>query len=190
MLGRAFVDDPAICAIVGEGSASERIKRMTGLFGIILATHRRDGQPVVGVIADGVVAGAAIFEQVERPEGAIAAAIRGLPFTPAMLKALGVQGVRRALTALDVVARNRPADPHLYLGVLGVEPARQGRHCGVAMLDYLRDQAALRADLSGVYLETATAANVAFYTKAGYETVGELTLLGVRIWQMLQRRRP
>jgi hypothetical protein len=188
MLGRAFVDDPSICAIVGEGTASERIRRMTGLFGVILATHRRARQPVVGVMADNQVVGAAIFEQVAQPEGAIAAAIRGLPFMPAMLRAIGAQGVRRALSALDVVTRSRPPEPHLYLGVLGVEPAMQGRHCGVAMLDYLRDQVALRTDLAGVYLETATAANVNYYAKAGYETIGELTLLGVRIWRMLQLR--
>jgi ribosomal protein S18 acetylase RimI-like enzyme len=189
MLGRAFVDDPAICAIVGDGPPSDRIRRMTGLFGVILGTHRRDGQPVVGVIKDGRIAGAAIIEQVTRPAGAITAAISGLPFGPALLRAVGPRGLGRALTVLDEVTRNRPPEPHIYLYVLGVEPEMQGRHYGVALLDYLRDQAALRPDLIGVYLETAKPANVAYYTSAGYETVGEIAPLGVRLWRMLQRRR-
>jgi ribosomal protein S18 acetylase RimI-like enzyme len=189
MLGRAFVDDPLISAIVGDAPASDRIRRMTGLFSVILGTHRRDGQPVVGVIEEGRVAGAAIIEAAH-PAGTIATAVAGLPFMPAMLKAVGPQGVRRALTALDKVVRNRPPEPHIYLYVLGVEPAMQGRHCGVAMLNYLREQAMLRPDLIGVYLETATAANVAYYTKAGYETVGEIAPLGVRVWRMLHRRAP
>jgi ribosomal protein S18 acetylase RimI-like enzyme len=190
MLGRAFVDDPSICAVVGDYSPDERIRRMTGLFEVILGVHRRGGQPVIGVIAEGMVAGAAIVEQVKHPAGAIAAVAAGLPFLPALLRALGPQGVRRAITALDELTRNRPPEPHLYLNVLGVEPAMQRRHFGVAMLDCLRDQVAMRSDLVGVYLETATEANVAYYTKAGYETIGEMRLLGVRVWRMLQRRRP
>jgi ribosomal protein S18 acetylase RimI-like enzyme len=188
MLGRAFVDDPLIRAIVGDEPPSDRIRRMAQLFGVILGTHRRDGQPVVGVIDNDQVTGAAIIEQVARPLGAIAMAATALPFMPAMLRVAGLQGLRRGLTVLDVLARNRPPEPHLYLNVLGVEPAKQGRHCGVAMLDYLRDQVGLRSDLSGVYLETATAENVAYYTKAGYATIGEIAPIGVRVWRMLQRR--
>jgi hypothetical protein len=188
MLGRAFVDDPLIRAIVGDEPASDRIRRMTGLFGVILGTHRRDGQPVVGIIDDGQVAGAAIIDQVTRPAGAIAAAVTGLPFMPAILRAIGPQGVRRGLAVLDELARSRPPEPHLYLNVLGVEPAMQGRHFGVAMIDYLRDQVALRSDLIGVYLETATAENVGYYTTAGYATIGEIAPIGVRVWRMLQGR--
>jgi ribosomal protein S18 acetylase RimI-like enzyme len=188
MLGRAFVDDPLLRAIVGDEPADDRAQRMGRLFGVILRSHRRDGQPVLGVIDRGRVAGAAIIEQVGRPAGGLATAVAGLAFVPAMIKAVGLSGVRRALTVVDELARNRPSEPHLYLTILGVEPAQQGRHCGVALLDYLSEQAGLRQDLVGVYLETATAANVAYYTKAGYETIGEIAPLGVRVWRMLQRR--
>ena len=188
MLGRAFVDDPLLRAIVGDEPAHNRAQRMGRLFGVILRSHRRDGQPVLGVINEGRVAGAAIIEQVGRPAGGWATAVAGLPLVPAMIKAVGLSGVRRALIVVDELARNRPPEPHLYLTILGVEPALQGRHYGVALLDYLREQASLRQDLVGVYLETATAANVAYYTKAGYETIGEIALLGVRVWRMLQRR--
>jgi hypothetical protein len=40
-----------------------------------------------------------------------------------------------------------------------------------------------------VYLETATEANVAFYSGKGYEVLGELYPLGVRTWRMYQRKR-
>jgi ribosomal protein S18 acetylase RimI-like enzyme len=140
------------------------------------------------VINEGRVTGAAIIEQVARPAGGVATAVAGLAFIPAMIKTVGLSGVRRALTVVDELARNRPSEPHLYLTVLGVEPTLQGRHYGAALIGYLREQAGLRQDLVGVYLETATATNVAYYTKAGYETIGEITPLGVRVWRMLQRR--
>lgn len=188
MLGRAFVDDPLLRAIVGDEPVHNRAQRMGRLFGVILRSHRRDGQPVLGVIDQGRVAGAAVIEQVERPAGGWATAAAGLALVPAMIKAVGLSGVRRALTVVDELARNRPPEPHIYLTILGVEPALQGRHYGAALLDYLRGQAALRQDLVGVYLETATVANAAYYTKAGYETIGEIMPLGVRVWRMLQRR--
>ena len=96
--------------------------------------------------------------------------------------------MRRAVAALDVLSRNRPAAPHLYLNVLGVEPALQRRHFGIVLLDWLRDQTALRPELLGVYLETATEANVSYYSHVGYRVTGEIYPLGVRMWQMLQPR--
>jgi len=114
--------------------------------------------------------------------------LHGLALVPALARIGGLSGVRRAVAALDVLSRNRPAAPHLYLNVLGVEPALQRRHFGVALLDWLHDQTALRPDLAGVYLETATEANVGYYSHVGYRVTGEIYPLGVRMWQMLQPR--
>jgi GNAT superfamily N-acetyltransferase len=189
VLGRAFVDDPLIKAIIpASGDAQERVRRMTGLFRVILAGHRHDGQPVLGVIDEGRVGAAAVIEQISQPVGALAAVLHGLPQLPALIQAAGWRGVVRALSVLDTLTRNRPAQPHLYLNILGVEPTLQRRHFGVAILDFLREQAALRSELAGVYLETATEANVAYYTHVGYRVIGEIYPLGVRMWRMMQDR--
>ena len=42
----------------------------------------------------------------------------------------------------------------------------------------------VRSDLDGVYLETAAEANVAYYTRNGFEVIGEFYPLGVRMWRM------
>ena len=55
--------------------------------------------------------------------------------------------------------------------------------------DVLRELVETRSDLDGVYLETATEANVAYYTRHGYEAIGEFYPLGVRMWRMFQSRR-
>ena len=189
VLGRAFVDDPLIRAILPpiEDSA-ERARRMGLMFAVALASQRSSGQPVMGVLNDGRVGAAAIIEQVVKPSTATSIVLHGLALVPALLQAGGLGGMRRAVAALDVLSRNRPPHPHLYLNVLGVEPILQGRHFGVALLDWLRDQTALRSDLIGVYLETATEANVAYYSHVGYRVTGEIHPLGVRMWQMLQPR--
>lgn len=189
MLGRAFVDDPLIAAILPPIAGSgERARRMGLLFATALASQRSSGQPVVGVLHEGRVGAAAIIEQIIRIPSAASIMLHGLARIPALLQTAGAGGVRRAASALEVLSRNRPAQPHLYLNVLGVEPALQRRHFGMALLDWLRDQTSLRSDLLGVYLETATEANVAYYSHRGYQVTGEIYPLGVRMWQMLQPR--
>jgi len=187
VLGRAFVDDPLTRAIIGDISdAGTRATRMAHLFSVILTEQRHSGQPVLGVVHDGRVRAAAIIEQVMRPSSSAATVIRGLTLIPELVRAGGLSGVMRAVSTLDTLLKHRPAEPHIYLNVLGVEPELQRRHYGVALLDYLRDQAALRSDLAGVYLETATEANVAYYSHVGYQVIGEIRPLGVRMWRMLQ----
>ena len=189
MLSRAFIDDPLINAVIGDVSDRvERAARMARLFGVILADQCHSGQPVLGVMHEGRVAAAAIIEQVNRPLSAAANMVHGLAQLPELFRACGGRGVFRAISTLDTLVRNRPVQTHIYLNVLGVEPELQGRHFGVALLDYLRDQAALRPDLTGVYLETAKEANVAYYSHLGYETISEIRPLGVRVWRMLQPR--
>ena len=189
VLGRAFVNDPLIGAIIGAvDDVAERARRMSLLFGVILAEQTHAGQPVLGVLDQGRVGAAAIIEQVPWPSSSAATVLRGLLLLPDLVRAAGLSGLMRAVTTLDTLLKHRPAEPHIYLNVLGVEPDLQRRHYGVALLDYLRAQAAMRPDLAGVYLETATAANVAYYSRVGYEVIGEIRPLGVRVWRMLQRR--
>jgi ribosomal protein S18 acetylase RimI-like enzyme len=95
----------------------------------------------------------------------------------------------RALNLFSVLAENHPKEPHLYLQILGVDPPFQGKHYGGALLDRLKLEASVRPEIAGVYLETATEANVAFYSSKGYEVLGELYPLGVRTWRMYQRKR-
>ena len=46
-------------------------------------------------------------------------------------------------------------------------------------------------DRSGeaTYLEADTEGNVAFYSRAGFELIGELDILGARIWRMWRNAR-
>ena len=189
VLGRAFVDDPLIKAILPPiDDSAERARRMSQLFAVALASQRAGGQPVLGVLHEGRVAATAIIEQAPKPPSTVSIVLHGIGLIPALVQAGGVGGVRRAVVALDTLSRNRPPRAHLYLNVLGVEPILQRRHFGVALLDWLANQSALRSDLIGVYLETATEANVAYYSNRGYRVTGEIYPLGVRMWQMLQPR--
>jgi ribosomal protein S18 acetylase RimI-like enzyme len=189
VLSRAFVDDPLINALAPEPREPvERARRLTGLFSVVLKLQRSGGQPVFGVFEAGRLIAAAVVEgTMHSSAGATVAG--GLLTLPTLVRAVGWGGVRRSIRLVDALTRNHPPRPHLYLNILGVEPSSQGRHCGVAILNHLRELVETRSDLDGVYLETATEANVAYYSRNGYEVIGEFYPLGVRMWRMFQARR-
>ncbi len=188
-LGRAFVNDPTIWGILPDvNEPQERARRIGQLFMVAININRRLGQPVLGIVEKDAVVAAAVIEGPGVPSMG-ATMLSGLGELPRLRAAVGFGGIRRALRLADTLFRNRPKEPHVYLNLLGVEPDYQRRHFGIALLDHLRDLAAERSTVAGVYLETATEANVAYYTRAGYEVLGEMFPLGVRMWRMMQLRR-
>ncbi len=188
-LGRAFIDDPMLKPLVPEiADPARRAAVLSELFRALFAVERKTGQPTFGVIADGKVVAAAVTEGIGHPS-IIDVTTAGLSHFPRLVRSLGWGGVQRALTLFRILSSSHPREPHLYLQALGVDPDYQKRHFGVALLEHLRDQAESRPDVDGVYLETGTEANVAYYNGRGYEVIGELNPLGIRVWQMFQRVR-
>jgi GNAT superfamily N-acetyltransferase len=87
----------------------------------------------------------------------------------------------RVLRGLGQVEARHPAQPHMYLAVLGVDPARQGEGIGSAVIRpglELCDRERLPA-----YLETGKERNLAFYGRHGFAVVDELHLpAGPPVW--------
>lgn len=186
-LGRAFINDPVFLAIApGIADAAERARMLGEMFRAMFFLQRRTGQPAFGIIRDGRVIAAAVTEGAGRAS-MVDTVMAGLGQMPRMVRAIGLGGIQRAMAIFRVLSQSHPSEPHLYLQTLGVDPDYQRRHLGAALLEYLRDQASARPDVGGVYLETATEANVAYYSAKGYEIIGELHPLGVRMWRMYQR---
>jgi ribosomal protein S18 acetylase RimI-like enzyme len=187
-LARAFINDPPLKVILPNPTEpAARAAQRELMFRGVLAMQRLNGQPLLGVVMDGKVVAAAV---IEGTAGISQARLwmTGLLQLPVMVQGLGWSGMRRGMQLMDELVKHHPHEPHIYLNFLGVDPDFQRRHhCGSALLDHLRELAAQRPSLCGVYLETATEANVAYYQARGYEVIGELRPLGVRMWQMLQR---
>jgi GNAT superfamily N-acetyltransferase len=74
--------------------------------------------------------------------------------------------------AVEQMMRYHPQEPHWYLPFIGVEPARQGRGLGAALLRAqlaVCDQAGLPA-----YLESSNPRNRPLYERHGFEAIGEI----------------
>lgn len=93
--------------------------------------------------------------------------------------------MRRWSRVHEELSAIHPPAQHCYLGLLGVRVDRQGQGLGAKLLDaWLSDVDSLGLP---AYLETDRERNVAFYSRAGFEVSGTLSVLGVDIWCM---RRP
>jgi ribosomal protein S18 acetylase RimI-like enzyme len=86
----------------------------------------------------------------------------------------------------QAVDTHAPAQPHVYLGVLGVHPRAQARGHGRALLEAVRVRSAANPDSAGVYLDTTQPDNVALYQRFGYQVVGFERLDGIQIWCMFR----
>jgi GNAT superfamily N-acetyltransferase len=80
---------------------------------------------------------------------------------------------------------NHPdSQPHWYLPVLGVEPARQGRGLGSKLMHPILTRC--DSERLGAYLEATSPRNLALYERHVFEVTGELRLPrgGPPLWQM------
>jgi ribosomal protein S18 acetylase RimI-like enzyme len=73
---------------------------------------------------------------------------------------------------LEKMGTYHPADPHWYLPLIGVEPAKQGHGYGGSLLRHALEQ----IDREGrtAYLESTNPANIPLYQRHGFEVIGTI----------------
>lgn len=176
VLAQAFRDNPLNVAVIGPDLA-RRLRSNRATLRQLVPLGRLHGVALGAFVGERVVA------------ALIGTGPGGYPLPPpglvSRLHTAAVQGLRvagRWRHVFETLHEAHPVFPHWYLGVLGVEPARQMGGVGRALLGRFVAQADERGE--PVYLETDREANVGFYGRAGFRVVGTLSLLGVRIWRM------
>ena len=166
VLARAFHDDPVFgWMLPAEGSRDRRLRR----FFVTELRHESLRHGAVDVAcADGRVAGAAVWFPPGTSLGTEASAL------PGYLRAFGRHFVTVAQYQSAAVRAHPREEPHWYLAIIGVDPARQGLGIGAALLrSRLRrcDQDDLPA-----YLESSKPQNVPLYQHFGFHETGTLSL--------------
>lgn len=91
-----------------------------------------------------------------------------------MERSIDPKRVQVVFTMLEKMEGYHPAEPYWYLPLIGVEPAKQGRGYGAALLRYALE----RIDREGrtAYLESTNPANIPLYQRHGFEVVGTIQI--------------
>ena len=161
----------------GPGPGCANLSRMMG---VIVAYGLRWGE----VWADDDASAVAVW-------GPPDAGTPGLPrllrvgFGRLPLKA-GLSGSARLMSAMSATEpfHKTVHGPHWYLMAIGTRPERQGQGLGGALVEV----GTSRADEAGLpcYLETGTQENIGFYSKRGFEIIGQTPVHGYTITGMVR----
>ena len=177
LLARAFVTNPVHVAAFGAG----RLAANEMFFHIGLAAMKgpklvaMEGSDLVGVI-HWVASPACQYSLSEK-----------LRMMPRMARTVGVRPVLRLAAWLSEWSKLDPAEPHLHLGPIGVDPEVQGRQIGRRLMEQYC-QAQDQAGVAG-YLETDRLENVEFYRRFEFEVTATRPVLDVPNYFMCRRAR-
>ncbi len=178
VLSRAFIDDPVSVVVYRGFSAGKRVRALNVDFSAELLVCLRRGWPVQVNDGDTTLGAAVIY-----PPGAYP-----LPVSTQwwlLIKSMignGFYDIRLWMKWLGEVEKHHPSEGHYYLEYIGVEPAKQGRGVGSAILRHLTDAA--DKEKVGCYLENANPYNLPVYQRHGFQVVDEQEIIGVKTWFM------
>lgn len=89
-----------------------------------------------------------------------------------MMASLSPERLESLEPMMGAMERFHTKEPHWYLAMVGVDPARQGQGVGSALLRHTL--ALCDADGVAAYLESSNPKNVPLYQRYGFEVIGEI----------------
>ncbi|HSP05335.1 MAG TPA: GNAT family N-acetyltransferase [Acidimicrobiales bacterium] len=181
VLTAAFADDPVQQWLFAPADDPDAGRR--ALFEIFVEDYFWLGH--AHVVADaGGIAGAAMWSP---PDRDVLRGDRVQDLFGALTPHLGDALVPR-LGELARTHEHRPAEPHLYLGILGVDPGRQSRGLGTSLLA----PTLAECDRTGLlaHLESSNERNIPFYERHGFAVVDAYRCGGDGPLMTMMTRRP
>ncbi len=173
VFGRAFVNEPMMRWPLG--SDGDLVDRFTRCFGYFLEASL----PLGWMWEAGQAQGAAVWIPPGESE-----ACQNHPWSQDRILALAADGGVRYDAFWEWVAAHEPREPAWQLDSIAVAPELQGRGIGRTLIE--AGLARARADRTGAFLSTGTAANVTIYGRSGFRVYDEADAPegGPRIWFM------
>jgi ribosomal protein S18 acetylase RimI-like enzyme len=171
VIGHAFADNPNSLAISGGDSAkAERVMRGSAR---VAKFGRTCSHGIVAERGDEIV-GALNAARWPRCQLSTREKVKS---APGLVRLMGTD-LPRAMKLTGVWTKHDPKEPHWHIGPIGVDPARQGKGVGKALLGSFL--ATVDEDGSMAYLETDVDRNVSLYEQFGFRVIGETDIFGVK----------
>lgn len=180
VLTAAFLSDPLMTFLSGDSPAGH-MACTAALMRLSITYRLHLGWPALGIRGtDG------------RLEGVIGLSAPGpTPQSPVVdalnawyRETIGPEAAARYAEYGHAAHIGEPDVPHHYVGVIAARPDLQGRGLGRKLLVAARDAALADPSSQGLWLDTSTTKNVAFYKGSGYDVVAETALGNTKVWGM------
>lgn len=164
-LARALADDPGWIYVFPH--APSRVRHMTGMLGTMVGRAYLD-LGATWATADGDAA--AVWLPPGRRKVAWTTELGVFVRTGWRLRTRLVRAIRMH----GMIERRAPTEPHYYLALLGVDPARQGHGLGLQVIQPALD--ACDRDRTLAWLETSNPRNHGFYRRLGFVVADEVVV--------------
>lgn len=179
ILAHAFRRDPVMNYVFHDITSGDD-QRLHELFRFSCRVRFDLGWPLMGVECDGKLLAVAGIDEPGAADWPQSLSDSYQNFQ----RVAGPDSVRRLEAYASLPDQHRPAEPHFFLGMVGVHPDAQGRGYARVLLDWLHQASQAHPTSRGVALDTDTDVNVSIYEHFGYEVVGRDALEGHTITTM------
>jgi ribosomal protein S18 acetylase RimI-like enzyme len=181
ILALAFETDPGYLSL-SRVSGEAHPQHIRQLMRSSLELHLAARNPIFAIARDEEVLGVSLIEEPGAPLPRLAAAKE----FSRLLHRTAPSVAFRAIRGLLALMRERPREPHHYLGLLAVHPRARGRGLARALLEDLHAASGSHPNSSGVALDTSNPRNVKLYQRFGYHTVTRFRVSGAEAWCMFR----
>jgi GNAT superfamily N-acetyltransferase len=171
LLYHAYRHDPTF-AYLFEAERPGFDQRVRATVRELVQRHFAEDLPAIGLLIDDRLIGMALIAPPQRRMDIT----ESWSWRMRMLLTTGFRCTKRYLEYHDAVLACLPPGPYHVLPLLGVHPEYRGQHLGEQLLEALHNWCAEDASSQGVVLDTGNAHYLNFYTRQGYEKVGEVAI--------------
>lgn len=166
VLSRSFFDDPQMTFLLPDSATREADLQV--MFTVIASAGLRRGHTYLLDDGNLAIAAASIWSP---PEVESLSDTEVGPLVEAIVSRYGDEGLMRIGAMSEAMEANHPHDSHLYLFVVGVDPASQGQGLGETLV--APTLAHCDATGTAAYLESSNSRNIGFYRRLGFYTISE-----------------
>jgi ribosomal protein S18 acetylase RimI-like enzyme len=164
----AFRDYPVMRFILKNTRAEDYDQQLRAILGFYCEARFAKNRPVLGILQeDSLIAVTLIDESSLKPWAEQQTELDRLR------AAIGEEAYSRLELYETITARAEPAEPHYFVGMIGVRPEHHGKGYGKILLNEARKLSERDPRSIGVCLTTEDEQNVKFYQHCGYHIIAE-----------------
>ncbi len=175
MLYHAYRHEPTF-AYLFESERPGYDQRVRATVRELVKQHFLQDLPAIGLFIDDRLVGIALIAPPQRRLGIT----ESWAWRLRMLLSTGLRCTRRYLEYHQAVLACLPTDAVHVLPLLGIHPQFQGRHLGEQLLQAVHNWCAEDPHSEGVVLDTGNPRYLDFYTRQGYQDIGEVAVGPIR----------